>query len=130
MYEILLAVDEKDEHAEAQVDAVLDLPGQDEIHAHVFHDFQDNPTGASIGQLASARHAKDSLEDAGIEVTLHETSGDPSEAILDTARDLDVDSICVASRKRTPTGKVLFGSVTQAVILGADRPVIVCGAES
>jgi len=129
MYEVLIAIDEDDEQVETQVDAILDLPGSDEVHAHLFHDFTDNPSGASIGQIASARHAQEKLEDAGIEVTLHETSGDPADSILETARDLDVNSICVASRKRTPTGKVLFGSVTQAVILGSDRPVIVCGAE-
>jgi nucleotide-binding universal stress UspA family protein len=38
--------------------------------------------------------------------------------------------ICVAGRKRTPTGKVLFGSVTQAVILDTERPVLVCSAKS
>lgn len=130
MYEVLIAIDEDDDHVEKQVEAVLDLPGRDEVHAHLFHDFTDNPSGASIGQIAAARHAREDLEDAGIEVTLHEASGDPAESILETARELDVNAICVASRKRTPTGKVLFGSVTQAVILGADRPVLVCGAEA
>ena len=60
-------------------------------------------------------------------VDLAESSGDPADAIISTADELDADMIVLAARKRTPTGKVLFGSVTQAVLLGTDRPVLVCG---
>lgn len=127
MYEVLLAIDDSEERALAQAEAVADLPGRDEVRAVLFHDFTDNPTGASVTQIGAVRRAADALEDAGVEVAYEESSGDPSETILETARDRDVDCICIAGRKRTPAGKVLFGSVTQAVILGADRPVLVAG---
>ena len=39
------------------------------------------------------------------------------------AADVDADAICVSGRKRRPTGKAVFGSVTQDVILGTERPV-------
>lgn len=126
MYEILVAVDESEERAKLQAEAVADMPGREEIRATLFHDFTDNPSGASVTQVASVRRARDRLEAAGVEVTLAESSGDPAETILEEAHERDVDCICVAGRKRTPTGKVLFGSVTQAVVLSADRPVLVC----
>lgn len=128
MYEILLAIDDHEERALAQAEAVANLPGRDEIRAVLFHDFTDNPTGASVTQIAAVRRAADALEDADVEVAYEESSGDPAETILATARDRDADCVCVAGRQRTPAGKVLFGSVTQAVILNADRPVLVCGA--
>jgi nucleotide-binding universal stress UspA family protein len=129
MYEVLLAIDDSEERALAQAETVADLPGRDEIRAVLFHDFTDNPSGASVTQIGAVRRAADILEDADVEVAYEESSGDPSETILEAARDRDADCICIAGRTRTPTGKVLFGSVTQAVILGADRPVLVCSTD-
>jgi nucleotide-binding universal stress UspA family protein len=31
-----------------------------------------------------------------------------------------------SERRRSPVGKAMFGSVTQSVILGTDRSVLVC----
>jgi nucleotide-binding universal stress UspA family protein len=128
MYHIVMAVDKSEERAVAEADAVLGLPRDpSDIHVTILHDFTDNPSGASVTQVASVRRAQDKLEDAGVEVDLTESSGDPAEAIISTADELDADMIVLAARKRTPTGKVLFGSVTQAVLLGTARPVLVCG---
>ena len=128
MYHVLLAVAADDDLVDTQIDAVRSLPEAPEaVEVTVFHCFGKNPSGASVAQVGSARRARDELEDAGLAVRLDESSGDPAEAIIDAAREYDVDAICLAGRKRTPAGKVLFGSVTQGVILGTDRPVIVCG---
>jgi nucleotide-binding universal stress UspA family protein len=126
-YEILVAVDTDETRAERQADIVSDLPdGSRDVHVTVFHVFTKNPEGASVGQLESARLVRDRLEAEGLRVTLDESSGDPVEEIVDKADEIDANRICVAGRKRTPTGKVLFGSVAQGVILDADRPVLVC----
>lgn len=127
MYTIVMAVDQSEARAEAEADAVCDLPRDpSDVHVTVLHDFTNNPSGASVTQVASVRRARDRLEEAGFTVDLAETSGEPAEAIVDTADDLDADMIVLAARKRSPTGKVIFGSVTQAVILDTDRPVLVC----
>jgi len=125
MYTVLLAVDEDEARATEQAHAVADIPGRDDLSVVVFHDFTDNPTGASAPQVGSVRRVLEFFDDEGIDTSVAEASGNPSETILEAAAETDADVICVAGRKRTPTGKVLFGSVTQAVILNADRPVLV-----
>lgn len=132
MYEIVLPVGaENADSAVAQAQAVMDLPGDaDEVHVTVMHSFTDNPSGASIAQVSPARDARDTLEDAGYEVDLLERSGDPTDAILTVAEERDADLVCIGGRKRTPTGKALFGSVTQSVLLEADHPVMVCNPDT
>lgn len=128
VYEILIPVDNDEDRALEQAEAVADLPGREELKAHVFHVFTDNPAGASIGQHGPARHVRDRLEDADIDVEFHEDGGsDPSTVIVETAHDLGVDAICVGARKRSPAGKALLGSTSQRVLLGTDLPVIVTG---
>lgn len=50
--------------------------------------------------------------------------GKPEEEIVKYARREDASYIVVSSNKRSPTGKALFGSVSQSVLLNADCPVV------
>jgi nucleotide-binding universal stress UspA family protein len=75
---------------------------------------------ADIAAEAAAEAGVDSCDPLG-------KVGDPSDAILDYARDVDARYVVIGSRKRSPTGKAIFGSVTQSTLLGADRPVVVVG---
>lgn len=128
MYEVLLAVDGDEARAKAQVAALTDLPLEtDAVFVRALHVFTDNPEGASIQQLGPAKAVGRALTDRGIDYQLDERSGDPSEEILEHAETHDVDLLCLAGRKRSPSGKMLFGSVTQDVILRTERPVFVCG---
>ena len=125
MYHVLIPVDQSEERATAQAEAVADLPASDsEVSVTVLHIFQDNPSGASVNQVGSVRRATEILEEAGVEYQLDEESGRPAAEIVERANELDVDCICVAGRKRSPTGKALFGSVSQNVILDSERPVL------
>jgi nucleotide-binding universal stress UspA family protein len=125
MNEVLVAVDDDVDRAVAQAEAILNLPwASDQLHVVILHVFGENPEGASVHQLGSVRRARERLEEAGVEVTLDESSDGPSEEILDLARELDVDLISVSGRERSPAGKALLGSVSQEVLLGADRPVL------
>lgn len=129
MYDIVVGVDEDDDRARAIGRELLDLPGDpDELHVTLVHAFEDNPSGASVSQVGAVREIQSMLEERDVTVELEEAGAAPAEAIMSFAREKDADMIVVAGRKRTPTGKVLFGSVTQAVILGTSIPVLVCSS--
>lgn len=83
-----------------------------------------------MGQVAAVRRTREVLEDAGVRVSLEESSGDPGRAIVELTDGLDADLICLAGRKRSPAGKALFGSVTQDGFLETDRPVLLCSARA
>jgi nucleotide-binding universal stress UspA family protein len=131
MYRILAAIGTDENRALEQASAIADLPRNGDVAVTLFHDFTDeNPEGASVHQVAAVRRAAEYLEDEGIEIGYAESSGDAARTVLETADQMDADLLCLAPRKRTPTGKALFGSVTQQVILEGDRPVLVVGAEN
>lgn len=50
--------------------------------------------------------------------------GTPAEEILQYADEQDASYIVIGGRRRTPIGKVLFGSVTQSVLVSATMPVV------
>lgn len=129
MNDILLAIDTDEERALSQAKEVVDLFGEN-FRAHLLHVFQENTEGASISNLVTARPVEDYLTDEGIEVALHERSGEPAAQIVAVADDIDADLVTLAGRKRSPTGKVLFGSVAQDVILSTRRSVLVCDTTS
>lgn len=127
MHEILLPVDDSVDRALDQARTVTDLDFAEPPRVTVYHVFTgENPGGASVSQVAAARRARDLLEDHDVEVHLAESSGEPTEEILETAREEDVDLITLAGRRRSPAGKLLMGSVSQEVLLRSERPVLFC----
>lgn len=145
MYRILLPVDEDESRARGQAEAILDRPDNvfvDVVHVHErvsgpdaewaaggFSDEYAEEMDENLRDRAalpsSAELVMELLESGGIDYEVHESAGDPAETILAAAADLDSDAIVIAMEKRSPIGKVLFGSVAQAVILDSDRPVTV-----
>lgn len=51
-------------------------------------------------------------------------SGRMASRILDVADEVDARYIVVGSRKQTPVGKVMLGSVAQLVLVNANVPVV------
>lgn len=135
MYRVLLALDADEDRAAKAAEAVVALPcsdqeveveilnvfekfevrGEGTVRSDQFYDADDYPESVDIATAA--------LEEAGVDVTQRREHGEPTETIVETADDIDADCIAMAGRKRTPTGKVIFGSVTQSVLLSASRPV-------
>jgi nucleotide-binding universal stress UspA family protein len=154
MYRVLLPVDKSDSRARAQVEAILKLPVAagdltvDILHVHEGDSTTDPQWAAGEGfaesfaeEMAekvrstdrlpsSVETAVDLLESSNHEYSVHERGGEPAVAILEFAADHDSNTIILGVSGRSPVGKVLFGSVAQAVILDSDRPVTVVPART
>ncbi|RRJ31032.1 universal stress protein [Halocatena pleomorpha] len=129
MYEYLLTIDGNESRARTQAETVVNHPtNATDIHATLLHvTTESDPT--PIEEMPAITIAQDILADAGIGTDLMRIDGDPTTVILETAEEIDAERICIAGRKRSPTGKAVFGSVTQGIILSTTRPVLVCHTE-
>lgn len=130
MFTFVAGIDADEARALAQAEAIATMPLEaDSVKVVLLHSFEEKTKGSTVEQVKPVRIARNRLEEAGIEVEVEGYGGDAARALLNVADEHDADQIVLAGRKRTPTGKVLFGSVTQSVILDTERPVLVCSAE-
>ncbi|SNZ15525.1 Nucleotide-binding universal stress protein, UspA family [Natronoarchaeum philippinense] len=70
----------------------------------------------------AAMEGVDEIVDADYEIVGR--VGNPSKTVLDYADEVDARYVVVGGRSRSPTGKALFGSVTQSILLKTERPVV------
>lgn len=68
---------------------------------------------------------RDWLDELGFQADLVEAFGDPADALIETARELDADLIVVGTRGRTGAARVLLGSVSTSVVTRAHCDVLV-----
>jgi len=142
MYQVLLPVDHDEERLEEQLDALFDLPGQDELSVTVIHvheevdvaadeagDYIIDSLNRDIAELQGIPETVDravtELEEAGIFDDLRTAVGEPTDEIIEAGEALDVDAYLLAAKRRSPVGKAIFGSVTQGIIVRSEQPVIV-----
>jgi nucleotide-binding universal stress UspA family protein len=138
MYRVLLPVGGDVDHVLAAADAVASLPNAaDEVETvilNVYEGFEVSGEGGRVDSEdvwneenypESVDVVEDRLREAGVSTSRRREHGDPAEVIVEVAAELDVDNITMSGRRRSPTGKMLFGSTTQSVLLAAERPVTV-----
>lgn len=144
MYHIVIPIDEDGTRAAAAAQFVTSLGDESGLGAdlddlsvtvvNVFKEFKAIDDGGNVRSEdlydedefpESVESARDRLAEAGIEVDLVRRHGDPGDEIVEYAEEVDADTIVIPGRKRSPVGKAVFGSVTQDVILNADRPVTI-----
>lgn len=125
MYKVLVCLDGNDDRAREQATVIAAMPFESaELEILLLHVFTENPEGIGAPQVSSIRTAVDVFETHDIEPEIIGTSGTPEHEIRRVATENDVDLLSLGGRKRSPTGKAIFGSITQAVILESDHPVI------
>jgi nucleotide-binding universal stress UspA family protein len=94
-------------------------------------DIPDEEVSYGVGQARQGAEnfasdvAGEVLEGVDVEWEAIGAVGDRVEAILEEARINDCDHVFVSGRKRSPTGKALFGDDTQKIILNYDGHVTV-----
>lgn len=135
---IVAAIDDSD-RATAVLEEAQTLAGDlgEDVHAvHVLErselvevlekevegqDLTDNHEVQQVGErLVSNASTESTLSDLTVSVRV----GDPAAEIVAYAEQEDARYVVIGGRQRSPTGKALFGSVTQKVIFDSPVPVV------
>jgi nucleotide-binding universal stress UspA family protein len=144
---VLVAVAGDDEsRVEKYVETIETLGGENELAVNILHVYSEDDTERieemydidsrekhQLGNAAKHNTAVhtliEELHERDIDFTTYGAIGDAGTEVVEMARELDVDFVLIGGRKRSPTGKALFGSTAQDILLNASMPVISCGVE-
>jgi len=138
---VLLAVGPNDaERTDELARTVIDIAGPAGAEVVVAHVFTDEEYENVVDRLkfeavaettpdevadrhSTVRELRGVLNEADIETRVRGSVGDHGEEIAALAGMTQADLVVVGGRKRSPTGKAVFGSTAQEVMLSAPCPV-------
>lgn len=138
---VMLAVGSRDsDRAGRFTRTVIDIAepaGAEVVLLHVFteeelddavgrldYQFEDRPDADEVARrLSVVRGVADELEEAGVAFTVRGAVGEHAESIVEMAEGSGADLLVIGGRRRSPTGKVVFGSTAQQVLLDSPCPV-------
>jgi nucleotide-binding universal stress UspA family protein len=140
---MLVAIGPNDrERVERLAEETVDIAGPtgaDVVLARVFSDegydevksalhFDDPTTDEVAGRDATVRDFGAVLDEADVKWSVRGRVGDPGDEVVAMADAVDADVVVVGGRDRSPTGKAVFGSVGQTILLSAPCPVLYVGS--
>ena len=139
---VVLAVGSEDEkRTERLANEIIALAGPADaevVLTHVFGDEEFDETRAKLGFDADGENATPDavagrhrttrelsklLAAAGVDHSIRGAVGDLADEVVETAEGVEADRVVVGGRRRSPTGKAVFGSAAQEVMLSAPCPV-------
>jgi len=99
--------------------------GEEEYNDRIAElDFESQPsTGEVARRSQSVRNIATTLQDENVEYEVRGVVGEEGDAFVQLAETVGSDLLYIQGEKRTPTGKALFGSTAQTVLLNAPCPV-------
>ncbi|WP_090382998.1 universal stress protein [Natronobacterium texcoconense] len=136
---VVVAAVDRSERASTVIEEAETIATAFDDPVHVVHvltrsDFLDmgrtaeKEAGKSVSMEQVREAAADVAQDAAGDLTVQSETmglvGEPAKTILKYANEQDARYVVVGSRKRSPTGKAVFGSIAQSIILNADVPVV------
>lgn len=85
-----------------------------------------DPSGATFASDREVAAVRGRLDEAGVPYTLRQLvrGKDAAEEIVGLAGELDAELVVIGLRHRSPVGKLLLGSRSQAILLDAPCPVL------
>jgi nucleotide-binding universal stress UspA family protein len=142
---LLVAVGSGDaDRVEALAAAVTEVAEPTDAHVVLLHVFGEDGFESVRNRLdqseaspaAAARRQKtvrdltDAFDDASVQYDVRGRVGEKADAIVSGAQDVAADRVFVAGRARSPTGKAVFGSTAQTVMLSAPCPTTFVRADT
>ncbi|MCY4730739.1 universal stress protein [Natronomonas gomsonensis] len=103
---------------------VFSQSAYDEGVAEAGYDPDDPPPAHTLAsRLENIDRLSFAFEEADIEYRIRGEIGDVTDRIVSVAKETNTDMLFVGGRKRSPTGKAVFGSTSHRVLMNAPCPV-------
>lgn len=87
--------------------------------------FDSRPTPDEVARRSEhVRTVASALDEANVDYEIRGVVGEAGDAFVSLSEEVNPDLLYIQGQGRTPTGKALFGSTAQTVLLNAPYPVV------